>query len=131
LKLDPSTVIDQFDASMVEQLAAIKLRGFVDGVGGEVLQCDAGLIKVRLARVVETAPKKRFWGLVTVPGDPEIDWIPLELHMAKHEDAQRSLVEITVVRPDALNESPEQAKIRQEFCEQICRELRAYLMVER
>ena len=39
---DPRTVIDRFDASMVEQMAAMKLRGFVDGVGGRVEQSDAG-----------------------------------------------------------------------------------------
>ena len=34
---------------MVEHTAAMKLRGFVDGVGGQVVESDAGVIKVQLA----------------------------------------------------------------------------------
>jgi serine/threonine protein kinase len=128
---DPRAVIDQFEASMLEQMAAMKLRGFVDGVGGQVAECDAGVIKVRLPRVAEAAPKKGLWGWLTSTAEQEIDWIPLELHMTKKQAGPRSLVDIMVVRPQSLSESIEVGKAHKNFCEQVCRELRAYLMVGR
>ena len=131
-RFDPRTVIDAFEASMLEQTAAMKLRGFVDGVGGQVGECDAGVIKVRLPRIVEVeAKKKGLWGWLTAEPTEQIDWIALDLHMVKKQAGTRSLVDITVVRPTSLNESIEQARAHKQFCEQICRELRAYLMVGR
>jgi eukaryotic-like serine/threonine-protein kinase len=131
-RFDPRTVIDQFEASMLEQTAAMKLRGFVDGVGGQVVECDAGVIKVRLIREVEVEPKSGsgLWSWLTKPQPTQqIDWIAMELHMAKKQVGTRSLVDITVVRPRSLSESIELAKARKLFGEQVCRELRAYLMV--
>jgi hypothetical protein len=56
----------------------------------------------------------------------QIDWIGLELHMAIRREGMRSLVDIAVVRPQPANQPGQE-----QFCEQICRELRAYLMVGR
>jgi eukaryotic-like serine/threonine-protein kinase len=129
-RFDPRTVIDQFDASMVEQMAAMKLRGFVDGVGGRVEQSDAGVIKVSLPRVTEGVPKKVLMGWFQVRTE-EIDWIALELHMAKKQIDTRSLVEITVTRPHAADDTIERAQARKSYCDGICCELRAYLMAGR
>jgi serine/threonine protein kinase len=130
-RFDPRTVIDQFEATLLEQVAAMKLRGFVDGVGGQVADCDAGVIKVQLPRVVEVETKKSLWSWLTSKDTQHIDWIALELHMTKKLSGGRSLVDITVVRPHSLNEAIEQAKVHKHFCDQVCRELRAYLMVGR
>jgi eukaryotic-like serine/threonine-protein kinase len=123
-RVDPRSIIDQFEASMVEQMAAIKLRGFVDGVGGKVVESDAGVIKVKLPRILEAAIKKNSWGWFGSKPDSCVEWIALELHMAKKQTGTRSLVEIKVVQPMAMQK-------QRQFCEQICRELRAYLMVGR
>jgi hypothetical protein len=53
------------------------------------------------------------------------------LHMTKKLALGRSLVDITVVRPHSLDESIEKARVHKHFCDQVCRELRAYLMVGR
>ena len=129
--IDPSSVVDRFEACMPEQMAAMKLRGFVDGVGGQVAECDAGVIKVRLARITESEPKKSSWSWFSINLEEQIDWIPLDLHMVKKQAGTRSLVDITVVRPPSHDESNEQTNARQQFCETICRELRAYLMAGR
>lgn len=130
-RIDPRTIIDGFEAMMLEQTAAIKLRGFVDGVGGQVVECDAGVIKVKLPRVYEVAPTKGVWSWFNSQPQEQIDWVGMELHMAKKQDGTRSLVDITVVRPRDGNENVERAKMNKHFSEQICRELRAYLMVGR
>jgi hypothetical protein len=125
---DPRCMIDQFEASMIEQIAAMKLRGFVDGVGGRVTESDAGVIKVQLPRVVEAPAKKGLMRWLAPRIEHEIDWISLELHMARRDAGSRSVVEITVVHPE---ECAERKKTCRPFCDQICLELRAYLMVGR
>jgi eukaryotic-like serine/threonine-protein kinase len=125
-RYDPKCVIDEFEAMMLEHTASIKLRGFVDGVGGQVVESDAGVIKVRLPRVVEVEAKKGLWNLFGPKVKEQIDWIGLELHMAIRREGMRSLVDIAVVRPQPANQPGQE-----QFCEQICRELRAYLMVGR
>jgi serine/threonine-protein kinase len=131
-RIDPGNVIDQFEALMLEHTAAIKLRGFVESVDGEVGECDAGVIKFRLPRVIEDAPPKKsgLWSWLKKP-ELQIDWVPLELHMAKADAGTRSMVDITVVRPPVRSETIEQAHANRQFCDQVCRELRAYLMAGR
>lgn len=46
--LDPGTVVHRMDAWMPDSIAAYKLRGFVNDVGGEVVESEPGLIRVRL-----------------------------------------------------------------------------------
>jgi hypothetical protein len=122
-RVDPRNIIDQFEASLVEQLVAIKLRGFVDGVGGQVIESDAGVIKVRLPRVTEVSvAKSGMLGWFGPKVQQQVEWVPMEVHMAKKQTGTRNLVDITVVQA-----RPSQ----RQFCEQICRELRAYLMVGR
>jgi hypothetical protein len=111
-------------------MAAMKLRGFVDGVGGRVEQSDAGVIKVRLPRVTEVAAKKGLAGWFQSKTE-EIDWIALELHMAKKQLGTRSLIEITVTRPHAADDTVERVKARKKYCDAVCCELRAYLMAGR
>ncbi len=124
-KIDTRYVIDQFEATMVEQMAAMKLRGFVDGVGGHVVESDAGVIKVKFPLVREVAAKKS--GVLSWFGPKvkqEIEWLPVELHMAPKTVGTRNLVAITVVQPTAAHQ-------HKQISEQICCELRAYLMVGR
>jgi serine/threonine-protein kinase len=125
-RFDPRCVIDEFEAMMLEQTASMKLRGFVDGVGGQVVESDAGVIKVRLPHVVEVEAKKGLLSWFKPKIEEQIDWISLELHMAKKQAGTRSMIDITVVRPQATNQAGQK-----QFCEEICRELRAYLMVGR
>jgi len=130
-RVNPRDVIDRFDASMVEYTAAIKLRGFFDGVGGQVEDSDAGVIKVKLPRVTEVAAKKSgVLGWFGPKVEQHVDWIGLELHMAKKKVDSREMVEITVTRSQAV-ETIQQIRDRKQFCELICRELRAYLMAGR
>lgn len=124
-KLDPRNIIDQFEASMVEHMVAIKLRGFVDGIQGKVLECDAGVIKVRLPIIKEIEIAKS--GLLKMFGpktEHQVEWVDLNLHMAKKQHDGRNYVEIKVVQPRPFAR-------HKDFCKRICIELRAYLMVGR
>jgi serine/threonine protein kinase len=131
-RVNPRDVIDRFEASMVEYTAAMKLRGFFDGVGGQVEESDAGVIKVRLPRITETEVKKS--GVMSWFGpkvEQQVDWIGLELHMTKKRVESRDMIEIAVTRSQTAVETIQHIRERKLYCELICRELRAYLMAGR
>ncbi|MGH2549714.1 MAG: protein kinase domain-containing protein, partial [Thermomicrobiales bacterium] len=131
-RVNPRDVIDRFDASMVEYTAAIKLRGFFDSVGGLVEDSEAGVIKVRLPRVLESAePKSGVLSWFSSKVKEQIDWISLEIHMTKKRVESRDMVEISVTRSQTAVETIQQIRERKQFCDTICRELRAYLMAGR
>jgi serine/threonine-protein kinase len=128
----PEALIDRFEAWMPEQVAAMKLRGFIEGVGGEVIESVPGLIRVRL-RVpsgVSAAPRG-FWGWfrTALPVSAPVETI--ELHLQKKPVGGRNLVDIAVVRQARRGEARDQREARRDFCREICRELRAYLMIGR
>ena len=47
-QLDPNCIAHELEAWMPEQVAAHKLRGFVHDVGGRLIECVPGKIRVRL-----------------------------------------------------------------------------------
>jgi eukaryotic-like serine/threonine-protein kinase len=129
----PSEVLDRFEAWMPEQIAVMKLRGFVDGVGGQIADSEPGIIRVRLPDSrAKPAPKSS--GILALLGfgrpKPEAppQWT-LHLVMEKKQVGVRSLVEIAVVLP--RNQGLGDESTRRRFGERICRELRAYLMIGR
>jgi serine/threonine-protein kinase len=130
-RIDPRDVIDRFDASLLEGTAPMKLRGFVDGVGGEVVESDAGVIKVRLPRVLGVEPKSTGWGWFKKEEEPQLDWVAMELHMAKKRVESREMIQITVTKPRTAADTVQLQRDRKPFCDTVCRELRAYLMVGR
>lgn len=125
------TLLDRFDAWMPEQIAAVKLRGWVQGVGGTVTESLPGLIRIRLPgpTAAATAPSKGLWGWLRSGATPSEAVI--ELHIRKQPAAGRSLVDIAVVRPGRNGESKAQLDAAVEHGHNICRELRAYLMIGR
>lgn len=128
--LDVVGVLDRFEAWMPEPIAVIKLRGFVEGVGGQVVASQPGVIKFGLRDPSDAPPappaRKGLWGWLA-PAAPIVEPEPvfIELHLEKKQSGGRSLVDITVAH--AANER----RASKPFTERICRELRAYLMIGR
>lgn len=125
---DPSAVLDRFEAWMPEQIALIKLRGFVDGVGGDIVESLPGVIKVRFPCSSSAPPPPPARGGILswfkpAPPPPPPETIPIELHFVKKTTDGRSAVAVTVVRGNGPPHSDD--------CARICRELRAYLMIGR
>lgn len=112
----------QMEAWMPEQIAIVKLRGFVHDVGGEVLESAPGLIRVRLGRGRQTTAMT-WLGLAKRSGGP----IDVELHLHRTDPRQENKLTINVVfRPAQL------ALLTDETwrgrCSTVFVELRAYLM---
>ncbi len=121
--VDLLTVVHQVEAWMPEKIAAHKLRGFVEDVGGEVVESVPGRIRVRVGgrgSVYATRSSLAWLGL------GRRDLIDLELRLERADPARDSQLRITVVlRPVSGSSADEEWRAR---CNQIFCDLRGYLM---
>jgi serine/threonine protein kinase len=120
--------VEQLEAFMPEQIATYKLRGFVQEVGGKIIENRAGLIRVQLKINRKALSGKR--GLLAWLGlGSKYGLMEMELHMRKKGDARnRNVVEITVMmRPGGGGPLPDNPDWRRR-CGLITQQLRSYLM---
>ena len=102
--VDANTIVHRMEAWMPDTIAHYKLRGFVQDMGGEILENAPGLIRVRLggpaAHLTRVASIGSAW-----PGDHNI--VDLELHMERTNPHQNNLLQITVLmRPTSRQGFP-------------------------
>jgi serine/threonine-protein kinase len=133
----PNASIYQLEAWMPEQVAAVKLRGFLKDLGGEVMESVPGLIRVRLKRwhrVPAPAPAPGLWawlGLAKTGPTPEFDPVDMDVSMHKATGQERGRLLITVrLRPAADHRLVADNNWRS-WCDQIQRDLSAYLMAKK
>ena len=123
--LDPNAVVHHLEAWMPETIAAYKLRGFVEDVGGEVLESVPGRIKVRVGgRGSVYAPAQRFGWLGLGKKTSPID---MELVLERAESGRDNLLHITVQMRPLPPGNPHDPEWRGR-CSQIYCDLRGYLM---
>jgi eukaryotic-like serine/threonine-protein kinase len=124
---DPLASVHQLDAWMPETIAQYKLRGFIQDVGGEVLESVPGRIRVRLGGKgsIYEAPQRGSLSWLGIGRRP--NKIDMELRLERPDDSRGSQLHITVVlRPPnpAIFGDPAWRKL----CTQIFCDLRGYLM---
>jgi serine/threonine protein kinase len=125
---DVNAVVHEIDAYMPERLAVAKLRGFVQDVGGELVDSVPGVIRIRLGgsgcRYKPPASGALAWlGL----GRRQIS---LELRMAKTDPGHSAQLHITILlRPASGDSLPEDPRWH-DCCARIYTDLRGYLMAE-
>ncbi|CAN5171256.1 hypothetical protein BH10PLA2_BH10PLA2_13030 [soil metagenome] len=121
---DPYVLVHEIDAWMPEKIAAYKLRGFVEDVGGEVTESVPGLIRVRLGERQGIGSGTMAWlGLTR----PDSNVVNMELHLKQNDPGRMGHLHVTVVlRPThaKLFDDPNWHK----RCDQIMCNLRGYLM---
>ncbi len=137
-KDDASAVVFHLEAWMPERIAAIKLRGFLKDIGGEVSESVPGLIRVRLHRireVVPPAPAPGLWARLGFAKKPEpvreIDWIDMDVYMKTPDPDKPSRLLITIRLRPAEGVPWENAGDWNTWCERIQVDLSAYLMAKR
>jgi serine/threonine protein kinase len=127
--------LDRMEAWMPESVAIMKLRGFAESVGGEIVDSEPGLIRVRIRDPRSPAPapatKSGFFGIFRRTILPNPEYLFLDLFMQKKDQGPRSMVEIAVALEPNAKDTRQQAEMREGFGQRICRELRAYLMIGR
>lgn len=114
----------QMEAWMPEQIAIMKLRGFVHDAGGEVIESVPGLIKVRLGSRKNSGAGALSWlGL----GRKNAGAIDVELHLRHLHPGEENRLTVHVLfrpsHPQLLGD-----KSWRDRCNQVFVELRSYLM---
>jgi serine/threonine protein kinase len=132
LEVDARHVVDCLEAWMPEPIAVVKLRGFVDDVGGEIIESEPGLIRFRLrdpASPQEPPPNVfNLLGLAKKKVKTPVYHALLDLILEKVPGGKQNHLRLTVqMRPE---EKPQRVRDGdwRAWCEQICRELRGYLI---
>jgi serine/threonine protein kinase len=123
---DPFAVIHHLNAWMPERIAEYKLLGFIQDVGGEMIENEPGRIRVLLGGrgSVYTAPRQgRSWlGIVR-----RANLIEMELRLEKDDSSRGNQLRITVLfRSPGNNVNIDMAW--RNVCTQIFCDLRGYLM---
>ncbi len=117
---DPKVIVYRMEAWMPDTIASFKLRGFVQDMGGEVIESIPGLIRVRIGGGRSSGPLGWF-GL-----GKKVAIIEVELYLDRANPTQPNMLNVTVIMrspdPNASN-SP----LWRERCGQIFCELRSYL----
>ncbi len=134
---DLHQILHQFEAWMPEQIAVVKLRGFIEAIGGTVVASEPGQIQVSLGEPSQepetVGTGQGFMGWLRrvtgnePPPSPVVDPISIWLEMEK-PDPRDTQLRITVrFRPLEGHplQFPHDWRAR---CEQIQTDLRAYLI---
>ncbi|HVS36681.1 MAG TPA: serine/threonine-protein kinase [Gemmataceae bacterium] len=124
---DPLASVHHLEAWMPETIAQFKLRGFIQDVGGEVVESVPGRIRVRLGGKgsVYEAPQRGSLSWLGLGRRPNP--INMELRLERPDDSRGSQLHITVIlRPPHPAQFGDPAWRR--LCTQIYCDLRGYLM---
>jgi eukaryotic-like serine/threonine-protein kinase len=125
-KHDPTAVIHELDAWMPERIAAYKLFGFVQDVGGQVVESVPGRIRVHLGGPLSAygpRPGPLSWlGIGRKAGQ-----IEMELNLHRADPGRDNMLHITVAMR-SLQKSDSQTGEWRARCNQIFCDLRGYLL---
>jgi eukaryotic-like serine/threonine-protein kinase len=124
---DPLTTVHRLAAWMPESIAAYKLRGFINDVGGEVVESVPGRIRVRLGGKgsVYDAPQRGSLSWLGI--GRKLNRIDMELRLQRCEEGRDGQLHITVLlRPPSASTCADPAW--RQLCTQIFCDLRGYLM---
>jgi serine/threonine-protein kinase len=130
-RIDPAELVDCLEAWMPESIAVVKLRGFVSDQGGEVVDSEPGLVRVRMPGP-PSAPDAKPAGLLSWLGfgraaSPVPNFAAMDLHLEKKQDPGNRLQISVCMRPEVGNQWAWPTDWKS-WCAEICRELRAYLI---
>lgn len=132
LPTDSNAIIHEMHAYMPERMAVAKLRGFVQDVGGELVDSVPGAIRMRLG-----GSECRY----QPPGRGTLAWLGLgsrkrrqidvEMRMQKTDPGHSSQLHITILlRPASGGSLPEDPRWH-DCCDRIYTDLRGYLMADK
>jgi hypothetical protein len=132
---DPFVLSDKFEAMMPDRLAAVKLRGFIEDVGGEAVASEPGLIRVRVgmpARYKEAVEKPSgsrilSWFATSRPPAVNRGQEPIEIDL-QMEKLDPNRVRVLVTFRPLREYLPDKREVWRERCEGLYTVLRRYLM---
>jgi serine/threonine protein kinase len=132
---NPYRIMHRFEAQMPERLAAAKLRGFVEDLGGRVITSEPGLIRMQIGAPVRFPDAKLSFGSslfawlrsVTRRGFAHgQEPVEVELYLQKPEPSKPRLSLIVAFCP-LKGYLPKDARTWRSRCDQLHATLRQYL----
>ncbi|HLN29199.1 MAG TPA: serine/threonine-protein kinase [Gemmataceae bacterium] len=124
---DPTAVVRVLEAWMPEKIAAYKLHGFVQDVGGEVIESIPGRIRVLLGGRGSPYMPSGGGPFSWLRRGRRFDQIEMDLHLQQADSQRNNLLQVTVaMRPPNRGYSPDDEWRAR--CDQIYCDLRGYLM---
>jgi serine/threonine protein kinase len=131
----PGAITYTLEAWMPEKIAVLKLQGFLETCGGEVLESSPGLVRVRLIRPgpPPAEPKGGFlaklsFGKKDPPPPPK--FLNLDMYMEKRDPSQANRLTLTLIMRAENEYLPNNPEARS-FCEKVSGEIAGYLMAKR
>jgi serine/threonine-protein kinase len=128
---DPSAIVEIMEAWMPERIAVVKLQGFVQDHGGEVIESVPGLLRVKfsLSKPVAQSAGMGFLSKLGLSATPEKrPFVELEMHMEKREVGQGTVLHITAVYKPTGGRTQAMSPGWRQKVNELHRDLRAYLM---
>jgi serine/threonine-protein kinase len=125
--IDPAAVVHRLEAWMPERIAAYKLLGFVQDMGGELIESVPGRIRVRLGGRHSVYGAASQGPLSWLGLGRKAGQIEMELNLQRVDPARENLLQITV----AMHSLPSNGLANGEWrarCNQIFCDLRGYLL---
>jgi len=122
--IDPRAVVHHLEAWMPEKIAIYKLRGFVQDVGGEVVESVPGMIRVRLG-----GPRSVYGGggALSWLGLSKNGLIDMELRLQQLDPTRGNQLHIMVLLKVIGRNAAQDPEWRAR-CDQVFIDLRAYLI---
>jgi serine/threonine protein kinase len=122
---DSDAITDRLEAYMPEPIAAVKLRGFVEDMGGTVVASEPGLIRVRLDPPKRKSSLFKWLSAPAANGPAPIAPIALDLHLARKGSGGR--LEVTAVFRAVSGPLPNDPNWHRR-CHDVLTRLRSHLM---
>jgi serine/threonine-protein kinase len=124
--LNPHEVVHELEAWMPESIAACKLRGFVNDVGGEVVESVPGCIRVRLGGRGSTYLHRGVGPLSWLGLGRKTEQVEMELQLEQADVERPNLLTIRVLMRPSRGLAADPGW--RQRCTQIYCDLRGYLM---
>jgi serine/threonine-protein kinase len=122
----PDRLVDRLEAWMPEQIAVFKVRGYVQELGGQVIDSMPGLIRVRLLLSPAKAPGGlRGWFRTPKPCPLEV-----ELQLKTKDPSRPNLLQITARYHPAAPQPQDVPSDWKDQCSKFRKALRSYLMTK-
>src|SRR5262249_12723171 len=115
-----NALVQHLEAWMPEKIAVLKLRGFFNDFGGEVMQSTPGTIRVRFGK---PAGPLAWLGI-----GAKSQAIDLELRLEKADPNRESLLHVTVIFRRVGKNLSIDDPVWREKCDRVYVELRSYLI---
>lgn len=138
LQSGSNQIVVTLEAWMPERIAVVKLRGFIEDLGGRVVESIPGLVRVRLfePKPPPQPPKGWLGWLLHKPpperppdAPPPLPPLAMDLFMVKKDSGYKTSLELTVVCTTPDGPLPSVPKWHKR-CRKVLNELKSYLMAQ-